>query len=161
MFTGMQKKSWEDLKQDIQQDTLSVAERLDKLFQFGLNALKLELGIISHIKKDTYTIEYSSNPDFVGQEFKLGDTYCSITVRHNRILGIRQMSISEYLRHPAYELFKLESYIGVPIMIDDKLYGTINFTMAQTRKDSFTDEEKTLLGEMGESVAELLKAQNS
>lgn len=158
MINNTQQLTWQQLKQELQDDNLSLSERFDKLFQFGLEVFNLELGIISHIKNGIYTIEYTTNPDFIGQGFKLGDTYCSITVKQSgNVLGIRQMGVSEFLRHPAYGLFQLEAYIGASIMVNGKLYGTINFTKPDARISSFTAEEKSLLNEMATFVGELLE----
>ncbi len=38
------------------------------------------------------------------------------------------MKYSSINKHPAYEAFKLESYVGIPIKVNNEIFGTLNFS---------------------------------
>ncbi|MEM9955200.1 MAG: GAF domain-containing protein [Chloroflexota bacterium] len=141
-----------------QKRSLSWDERAEQLIKIGLTKLNLELGIISHIVGDKYTVIYSNNSDLVGKEFKLGVTYCQITMSmaSSAIVAIEHFAVSEHFRHPAYEEFKLETYIGSPILLDRRRLGTINFTMSKKRLVSFTSEEKELVKKLSKAAGILV-----
>jgi PAS domain S-box-containing protein len=57
--------------------------------------------------------------------------------------------------HPCYNSFHLESYIGVPIEVEGRLYGTINFSSSKPNKKGFSKADHdliTLLGEWASGV---------
>jgi GAF domain-containing protein len=40
---------------------------------------------------------------------------------------------SQFGTHPCYDLFLLETYIGVPLIVDGEIFGTLNFTSPEER----------------------------
>jgi len=127
--------------------------QLQNLLAVGLDYLKLDIAIISRIHGKQYTIEHCVGEGLErGQQFDLGITYCSITTRQNQVLAIHNMAISEHFRHPCYEAFKLETYIGSPTRLNGNIYGTINFSSTESRDTSFTDEQRLFVQLMGEVV---------
>lgn len=102
----------------------------------GCEYLRLPFGIISAIDQDTYTVQVQVSPEDTqqdGQTFSLASTYCSLTLKANRILAIDCMAQSEYAEHPCYRAFGLESYIGIPLRVGGGLYGTLNFSSPDSR----------------------------
>lgn len=104
--------------------------------------LNLDLGIVSDVKDNQYTIT-----DYVptdaglkrGQTFELGSTYCDITLKAKKTIAIDEMSTSEYSAHPCYGNFQLESYIGASYSVKGEVRGTVNFTSPDARKKIFTE----------------------
>ncbi|MDP2561500.1 sensor domain-containing diguanylate cyclase [Psychrobium sp. 1_MG-2023] len=104
-----------------------------ELLNMGLERLNLDIGILSRIKGDTYTVIQCVTPDEVemapGDQFEYKNTYCEITCREKSVIAVEHFAINDhYATHPAYSAFGLESYIGVPIFIEGELYGTLNFS---------------------------------
>ena len=132
-------------------------DRLTAIMQLGREAFALDLAIISHIVGSDYHVQYAYPPDAIppGQVFELGKTYCSITIKFPLPVAIAHMQASEHNRHPCYEAFKLESYIGASLMIDGKLYGTVNFSSPTPRKP-YTHTERQLIQRMGAAVSAIL-----
>ncbi|MCZ8499015.1 GAF domain-containing protein [Vibrio lentus] len=66
-------------------------------------------------------------------------TYCEITCKSIRPICIKTIVVNMmgYATHPCLPIFGLESYIGVPIFVNDELYGTLNF-----KPDSYHREFK-------------------
>lgn len=139
-----------------------VDEQLNNALELTTKLLEMDIGIISSISKDanTYTIRNFYPKDSgleVGQTFDLGNTYCSITLESDDVVSINHMKESEYERHPCYETFSLEAYIGIPIIIDGELYGTINFSSPKPKKGGFVPSDFTLMKLLGDWVAAVIK----
>lgn len=113
----------------------SLEGELANALAIGAQLLGLELGIISHIVDERYEVFAQVSPAgalSAGQRFDLGITYCVITLDQERggVLAIPHMGVSSYLGHPCYASFKLEAYIGTPLYVEGKLFGTVNFSSA-------------------------------
>lgn len=110
---------------------LPMAAQFKQALALGAAHFDLEIGIVSRIEGNTYRIAAQVSPPGAledGQEFPFGETYCSITCREQRVVAIHHMGISPYLGHPCYQAFRLETYIGAPVLVEGKVVGTINFS---------------------------------
>lgn len=89
--------------------------------------------------------------------FALGSTYCKTTLEIDDTLAITDVTTSKYIGHPCHRDFNLVSYIGAPIRVNSKVYGTINFSSAQARQleyDEIDDEFMRLLARWAGSFLE-------
>ena len=123
-------------------------KKLLKLLKLGIDTFKLDLAIISKIIDNDYTIEYIIGPDgapSAGTRYNFEETYCSHTYAANGPIAFEHAGISSISAHPCYQHFKLESYIGAPIVVDGKRYGTLNFSSAEIHPHSFSHNELTLI----------------
>ncbi len=123
---------------------LSYDQKMDALLKLGLNYFKLELAIISRIDDDVYTVLHGISPDnslLVGTIFPVTDTYCLHTLENNKALSFYHAGKSNIAQHPCYLNFGLESYIGAPLVVDGKRFGTINFSAASPRATPFSEDE--------------------
>lgn len=110
----------------------------------GIKKFDLELGIISHIDKDAYTlivVEDSSDVFKANSVFQLGDTYCREVINRANSVAIPMQNQPERLKtHPLYDIMPLEAYISSPILYNGKIWGTINFSSTKERQ-AFTPED--------------------
>ena len=142
------------------QADLDISKRLNKALELTLDLLDLEVGIISRIEGNEYIVEYfypHNSGLEIGQKFKLRDTYCSITLDANEVVAIDEMKGSQYERHPCYEAFMLESYIGTQVTVGDELYGTLNFSSSKPRKEGFVEADIDYIQLLGEWVSSSIK----
>ncbi len=140
----------------------SIAEQFRAALKLGSETLSTRLAIISRIENRKFTVLYCVvPPDTIheGDEFPLSKTYCDITVKKQEVLAIDHMLVSEYHAHPCYGKFKLESYIGLPIMVRGELYGTINFSSPSPHRPSFTESDRNFIRLMGKWVSATLEQQ--
>lgn len=152
------------LYQILTQNPSDINTQLDQILHLGTEQLELDLGIISHIQEGLYTIIHSYPPDAggsPGQTFLLEETYCHITFQQRDMVAIDFMGHSRYQAHPCYEAFKLETYIGVPLWINQQRYGTLNFTSAKPHARPFTPADKELIRLMGQLVSAALERQQA
>ncbi|KTF09928.1 ATP-binding protein [Pseudoalteromonas carrageenovora] len=126
----------------VSNQTLDFERKINKLLIFGLEVFDLELGIVSKVDENSYIVLHAITPDnslLPGTVFDLQGTYCVHTLGAGSALAFHKASQSAIANHPCYINFQLESYIGAPIKIGDKIFGTVNFSSA---KDSlaFNDD---------------------
>ncbi len=134
---------------------LSYEDKVAEILRLGCEHLDLPFGIISHVIDDHYTITHSHCPGCElepGMSFPLSDTYCTLTLEADGPIATSQASESEFAKHPCYQIFGLETYIGAPLLVNGEIYGTINFTSADTRKRPFTEADVQIVRQFADWV---------
>lgn len=139
--------------------------RIRKALQLGADYLDLPLAIVSEITGSVYTIRWFDAPEdsglSTGKCFSLGDTYCSITVSSGGSLSIEHMARSPYRDHRCYSQFGLESYVAAPIYLQNKLFGTLNFSSLTPRPQGFSETEVTFVTLLARWIAGVIERQIS
>ena len=107
--------------------------QVSQLLKMGLERFDLDIGILSNIKGEDYFIKNCITPTDVpiqvNDRFDFGITYCKITCTSKGPLALEHIGNDDKLgKHPAYIALGLESYIGIPIHLNNELYGTLNFS---------------------------------
>lgn len=117
-------------------------QQMQDLLTLGLERFNLDIGILSHITGNSYSVEYCVTPEgvplAVGDKFELDHTYCEITCMQQLPVALEHVAQTKYAKHPAYADFALEAYIGIPIKPLGKLYGTLNFSSAEPHQRQFS-----------------------
>jgi len=142
------------------QSALAIDEQLTQALKIGTELLKLDLGIISQIEGDKYTVLYSystGNSLKTGQVFDSKKTYCDLTYQSDDLVSINHMGASDYKHHPCYAAFGLEAYIGVPLHVDRKRFGTLSFYSVTAREQAFADTDRDFFSLMGKWVSTMLE----
>ncbi|MCK7613054.1 diguanylate cyclase [Roseibium sediminicola] len=130
-------------------------DKIAEILRLGTEHFDLPFGIISHVIDDHYTITHAHSPagELVpGTSFPLEDTYCVLTLKSNEPLATSSAENSEFVKHPCYEIFKLESYIGAPLLVDGEVHGTINFSGPDSRKRAFTPSDIQIVRQFADWV---------
>jgi two-component system, sensor histidine kinase and response regulator len=110
---------------------LSLSDKINTIMEQGKALYQLPLAIVSQISGEEYKVMYSSTPNgevSPGDVFELGNTYCFHTLMANEPTSYHHVKNSEIKEHPCYQNFGLESYIGAPIFVGGRRYGTLNFS---------------------------------
>ncbi|MEP4889514.1 MAG: ATP-binding protein [Aliiglaciecola sp.] len=125
-------------------NTLSDSEKMISLLRLGADYFQLELGIISEIDNDIYTVKFAISPDdslLPDTTFNVAETYCLHTLETDQALSFYHAGKSRIAQHPCYQNFGLESYIGAPLIVEGKRFGTINFSASAPRSKPFSQDE--------------------
>ena len=136
------------LREITSQPTSYLEEHVRTTLELTTHLLGLDIGILSRVENDQYTVKAFYAPDApleTGQVFPLGNTYCSITLVADDVVAIDHMAQSEHGAHPCYEVFQLEAYIGIPIFVRGERYGTLNFSGTQPKAPAFSDVDTELM----------------
>ena len=143
---------------------IDIEEKIARLLQLGCEALSLPLGIVSCIEDSSYTVHHVHGPDWApepGAAFDVSATYCTHTLIADDVTHFHYAGASEIADHPCYLNFGLESYIGVPLRVDSKRVGTLNFSSPDKRK-AFLPIEAELVRLFGRWLGqEWLKAERN
>lgn len=123
----------------------SVEDQVQSMLEFGCESLGFELGIVSTVTNEMYRVYASHTTSDLavppGSEFPVTETYCEKTLSADGPLGFSHAAESEFVTHPAYRCFGLESYIGCPIRSGGRVIGTVNFSSRTKRDTEITQHE--------------------
>lgn len=115
----------------------SLKQRIEAILELGTEHFGLPIGIVSQIDGPLYEVAYAVHPENTlqsGTVFDFRDTYCSHVFGSTDVSGFHHVGESEIRTHPCYENFKLEAYLGSTIFVNDKRFGTLNFSSPESRK---------------------------
>jgi PAS domain S-box-containing protein len=138
---------------------LRLETRLNKALALGCDYLRMDVGIISQIEAEDYRVAALFSPDNgieLDQHFVLSNTYCALTVQQNDVLAIEFMGQSRFSKHPCYNLYGHESYIGVALIVNGKRYGILSFNAAAARPQPFADTDLEFIRLMARWVSSVL-----
>ncbi len=142
----------------ISRKDLSFSQMIDGILQEGCELFDEDIGIVSEIKGEKYIVRHVYSTDGSikqGQVFKLGETFCAITLNSKGPLGIADLNKSKWKRHPCIKT-GLKSYIGVPIIVDDRPFGTLNFSSSRAKASPFPDIDIEFVETLGDWVSMIL-----
>jgi signal transduction histidine kinase len=117
----------------------SFTELATGFINIGLELFNMKIGIVSEVEEQTYSVFKVNQNTFGIKErdiFELGKTFCKevfekkVTVTHINIGNDKDLK-----NHPAYQTSKLESYMGSPLRLGAKIYGTLNFSSDMLREE--------------------------
>jgi PAS domain S-box-containing protein len=135
------------------QETLE--RKFQLLLELGTRRFDLPLGLLSHIQDQQYTVISARAEDRSirdGDKLDLGNTYCEATVGAMAPIGFEHAARSKWAVHPCYKIFKLEAYLGAPVMVYGSVYGTLNFSSLIPHPVPFTGAERDLLRLMAQWI---------
>lgn len=135
--------------------TLNLEQKIQALLAMGLDAFGLEIAILAQIHLDNYTLYAVAAPDDElkkGTVFALGETYCRTVVAASSPVSIHHASASEWKTHPCYTKFQLESYIGTPVVVDGRVFGTLNFSSARIKAQPFSARDHDFIQLMAQWI---------
>jgi transcriptional regulator with GAF, ATPase, and Fis domain len=128
----------------------------------GLDIFDLHLGIVSKIDQSAYLVFVVMPEGSVfqaGEMFDLKNTYCRDVVSKKVTIALTEFDhVRGLCKHPLYSGLTLESYIGTPIIVNDKVWGTLNFSSMKIRENDFSSDEIILIEERAETIAEYIGA---
>lgn len=117
-------------------------DQLRRLLDLGCRRFGLEFGVASAIVGDKWRIrQHASPPRFgleVGQRYALDRTLCSLAVQAGGAIGYEDLQASSLAHHPAAAQDGLRAYIGLPVRMGDRLWGTLAFFSYEPRARAFT-----------------------
>lgn len=143
---------------------LSLEEKLHRLLKLGCEQFGLPIAILARIDGQCFRIEDSvgDNPDFFSGTTKdLDQTYCSATVFTHEPVAFEHAAITQWRDHPSYRQHHMESYIGVRVVVDGGLYGTLCFASPSPRASPFSSADRETLKLMAQWVGSELQRERA
>ncbi|HDZ58307.1 MAG TPA: PAS domain S-box protein [Pseudomonas xinjiangensis] len=121
---------------------LDLNERLHQALQIGCNYMGLDIGIVSQIEGQNFTILAQKSPGQTlrdGAVLDVSRTFCSLVLQQKDVLDLTTIGQSEFRKHPGYAEFGVESYIGAPLLLGGKFFGTLSFSSANPQRTAFQE----------------------
>jgi PAS domain S-box-containing protein len=142
--------------------------RIQKALELATDYLNLPIGIVSEINSRVYSVRWFVAPKEAGlsteSSFAVEDTFCSLLLEgsgNRENLAIGHMAKSAFRHHSCYQAFGLESYVAAPIYIQNRLYGTLNFSSPEPRDHEFSETEITFVTLLARWISGLLEREHS
>lgn len=113
----------------------SLDETFDRVLALGRQRLGMEVGVVAEVEDTSYHVrslgaatgESSGAALRVGQTLALSETFCEKTLEAGETFTIRHAAHTPWADHPCYRAFAYESYIGTPLRVDGRVWGTLSF----------------------------------
>ncbi|MBD1936610.1 response regulator [Microcoleus sp. FACHB-68] len=141
---------------------LTFEKRLQGLLAMGCHRFGMECGALAFIEDDRYEIIAGHSPNHFlkkGDVFDLHQTYCLETIGHKEPLYFESMMVSRWHRPPSNNLFAQEAYLGTPVIVAGKVYGTLSFWNSKPLHRPFRAVDKELLKLMAQWIGRELERQ--
>ncbi|WP_246007497.1 bifunctional diguanylate cyclase/phosphodiesterase [Halomonas nitroreducens] len=149
-----------DVHTGVNRTDISTRATVDMLLRDALEYLDLDIGIVSRIIGDQYIVHWAASevaPVAPGDTFPLGATYCRLMLDEEDVFHTVAAGQDARINgHPCYQAFGLESYIGMPLRIDGRVWGTLNFSSACSRRHAFSDVEVELVRLIADAVERVI-----
>jgi PAS domain S-box-containing protein len=134
---------------------LDFQEKLQALLKMGCERFHMEIGIVSHIEGERFRVVEAYSDEHLmqpGDVVELKTTYCSSTMVAQGPIGFEHAGRSEWNIHPCYLSLQMEAYLGTPVMVAGKVFGTLAFLHRTPRLQLFKEADKEFLRLMAQWV---------
>jgi diguanylate cyclase (GGDEF)-like protein/PAS domain S-box-containing protein len=120
--------------------SMRFADRAQAILELGCERFGMEIGILAKVQGERYEVVAVRSPDNAivrGAVLELADTYCRETLEARATVSFEHAGASPRKAHPAYSSWGMESYLGAPVRVAGRLFGTLNFAAADPRPTPF------------------------
>ncbi|MBS1793421.1 MAG: PAS domain S-box protein [Acidobacteria bacterium] len=139
-------------------------EKIRRLLELGMREFGLENALLGEVAEQTYRVVESAARNGMlvpGFSCHLSETLCQYVLARNEMIAVEELGVSEWKEHSAYKLFGSEVFIGVPVQVSGKQYGTLCFTGRDPRPTPFTSGDQEFLKLMAQWVSAELTRQTA
>lgn len=146
---------------------LNFDQRLQGLLALGRRRFGLEMGALGQVENNLYRVvaaqvhPKSSFQIAKGSSWDLQQTYCHTTLGAKEPIAFESAGTSYWCNHPAYISSRIEAYIGIPVVVAGRVYGTLSFFSLQVRPYPFSAGDKELLKLMAQWAGAFLEQEQA
>ena len=115
-------------------------EQIHEILKTGCHLLNMDIAKVSKIDTEHHSITFINtyaNVDYdvkPGFELPLDKSFSSVTYSEDKITSSPNIRESIYKNYHYYEMSYCQSYIGTPIYINNKRYGTVDFSSLEVHE---------------------------
>ena len=140
----------------------SLKELFRDYLKTGCSIFQCKTGIISRVQAQTctiYAVQSATESLSINQKFDLEDTFCAEVVKTKKTIAYNNISADSKLRHHSFsQNLQLECYLSTPILVNDEVYGTLNFSSNRVRNRDFSIHEREIIELMAQSISKFIEA---
>jgi PAS domain S-box-containing protein len=121
---------------------------VENFLRAGCDYFELDSGLVTERTLDNLTIRYVIEPKdgYREEDSKpIDETFCSTVIEAGEVRSFFHASKQEIADHACFRIQGFESYIGAPLTVSGKPYGTLSFCGHRPRSTPFTAEDETLI----------------
>jgi diguanylate cyclase (GGDEF)-like protein/PAS domain S-box-containing protein len=127
----------------------------------GCEIFGLSTGLIGQVIDRSLILRSvkSEQPDLIpGLEFDLTETYYDAIIQQRRTIYYTQTSHIFPINNQLQQKKNLEAFIGTPIIVNEKIYGTLSFSSPKIRTKNFESHEREIIELMAQSIGRFIAA---
>ena len=132
-----------------------ITDKIQHALAVGTEYLDVPLGFLTRIEDDVQEIAYATgdHPKLQpGKSCPLDRAYCKATVEQEAPLAVQNAATAAEISDAAVETFGLGSYIGVKLMVDGDVFGTVCFGSYEPREQPFSEAEQLFVELTGQII---------
>jgi PAS domain S-box-containing protein len=151
---------------------LNFQQRLQGLLELGRQRFGMEIGILSRIQDEDFEILEVQCPQIPpglvvnrplrpGQHLPLAETYCFRTMEANDPLYFEFLLMYGTNVPPKYGPFRIQAYIGTPVIVAGEVYGTLSFSSQTPLHEPFKPVDREILKLMAQWIGGEIERQDT
>lgn len=120
-------------------------EQLRRGLMLGARYLAVNYAVISEVNGSEYKIRVQYSPHHElsdGEVYRLNQTYCLFTLEAKDVVARNKITPGEFSSDLQRDAIYLESYIGVPLWAQGRIYGTLCFFSNKSRQHEYDALDK-------------------
>lgn len=119
---------------------------LDGILALGCRRLGLDIGVVARVRGTAYDVRslcsMTGTALRVGQTLALGQTFCEKTLEAGDTFYVSNAQHTPLAGHPCFRAFAYESYIGSPIHVNGRVWGTLSFASRDALGRGFDPQDR-------------------
>ena len=128
----------------------------------GRENLLFEKAALGKVSGGNLVLEVQSPSAEAGQPpLPLSETYGALAIQSHDVLAIPKMSASPHASHPCFQRFGYESFIGSTVIVEGRVYGTLEFFSSRAREKPFDEAEIEFVRLLARLVGAVLARRNA
>lgn len=152
--------TWNRLNLMIQQGELGSSERIQLLLNSGLDAFQMDIACLTRLDENCLTIIYSNKSKWQGSQFSMYQTLCQFTIENEDVVADNNLENIDWDDYGIIEGLRFGAYMGLPIYIENQIFGTLFFASHSPRTREFSAREQAYLKIMASSFRNLIHQQS-
>ena len=121
-------------------------DRVQRALRMATEMLGFEVGVLGRVQGQRYTAVVTHGPEpEPGATVPLEETLCSVTVSRGDVVEVPSLDRSPHRGHPGRALLRSGSYVGVPVLVEDAVWGTIGLSAAAALARPLSTDDHDLL----------------
>ena len=129
--------------------TISINKKLNTILSEATSFLNLSNGVINHIVDDKVIVDSCVCKDDLEychtQTSNIKDTFCQFVIEKNDIFYLHNISSSKHKHIREHEEHGINTYVGMPLYVHGRIYGTVSFFDKEIKHNAFGDREKSFV----------------
>ncbi|MCA9290705.1 MAG: PAS domain S-box protein, partial [Phycisphaerales bacterium] len=143
----------------------SLDERIHDVLAIGCDHFDMSIGLLTRLDGEdlvaTAAIDRGGFGFEVGAALPCAHTYCASTLDSGRPVSFDIARDTPWANFPCYPSFQWECYIGCPVYVDGRVYGTVCFGRREPREWPFQSVDHELIQLMARWIGGEIERQAS